>query len=84
MSLTVSINASCKIPGITVKPFELQNLHLLTEGKGALSPSIADNTVNKLSKVKSKHFNVTKRNLTFLKRDKNEKIQLSPNLKLLA
>lgn len=46
---------------VTVKPFELQNLHLLTEGKGALSPSIADNTENKLSKVKSKHFKVTKR-----------------------
>ena len=50
---------------ITVKPFELQNLHLLTEGKGALSPSIADNTENKLSKIKSKHSKATKKESNF-------------------
>jgi len=71
---------------ITVKPFELQNLHLLTEGKGALSPSIADNTENKLSKIKLKYFKAAKKGIELLKGDKNEKKKKNchQNLKLLA
>lgn len=56
-----------------------ENIHLLTEGKGALSPSIADNTENRFTKLNKNILN-----------DKSHQIILqgkkipSGNLKLLV